>query len=138
MASTPNLAPEPLKHRKPFQFRLRTLLLVVTGFAVLLSLCSTVGVLLDYLDGPISESNFNKVKIGMSLREVESILGPGKQIQADQVMRISRSPDAQGNWNFHLVVDGDLFYEWDQGDRAIELGTKHGKVCDKWYGASGL
>ena len=108
----------------PFQFSLRTLLLVVTGFVLLLSAGKLVGLLLDYLEGPISERGLAKIKVGMILDEVEAILGPGTKAE--------QPPEEQGRGP---VIHGDHFYRWEscKSGQEIYLAFKNGKVYEKWY-----
>lgn len=121
--------------KRPFQFRLRTLLIIMTAFAVLLSMWSTLWLWVDYVEGPISERGFKKIEIGMDLDMVEAILGPGEQIPAGSVTQAPGSPDARRRGNLDLVVDGDQFFRWENAKygRRIELGIRDGKVCDKFY-----
>ena len=120
---------------KPFQFRLRTLFIVIAAVAFLLSMWQVLGLWLDYIEGPISERGFKKIAIGMRLDKVEAILGPGEQIPAEHVTQIPGSPYAKRKGNLDLVIDGDQFFSWYNPEygRRIEVGVRNGKVCDKFY-----
>lgn len=124
MTTAPNSESGQSSDGTQFQFRLRTLLLVVTGFAILLSAWTSLGLLLDYWEGPISERGLAKIKIGMTLAEAEAILGPGVQAE--------RPLEEQGRG---LVIHGDHFYRWSnfKCGQEIYLAFKNGKVCDKYY-----
>ena len=134
MADVSNGSPEPLTCQKPFQFRLRTLFYIVTGFAVLLSSCNVLDWWDGYCQGPISARGFNKVTIGMTLAEVEKILGPGQQIPVEYVVQAPGAPNAMRKGNLDLVIDGDVFFQWTHKKytRLIQLGMRDGKVCDKF------
>jgi hypothetical protein len=120
---------------RPFQFRLRTLFIVTAALAVLLSAWKTLDLWVDYVEGPISSRGFSRIKIGMSLDEVEAILGPGEQISLEHVTQIPGSPYAKRKGNLDLVVEGDEFFRWHNSKcgMEIQLGLRDGRVCDKWY-----
>jgi hypothetical protein len=131
-----DLTAEPeLGNARPFQFRLRTLFIVITAIAVLLSVWKVLGLWMDYLEGPISERGFEKIEIGMRLEEVQAILGLGEHISAEHVTQAPGSPDAKRRGNLDLVIDGNEFYRWADAtrNRRIEVGTRNGRVCDKFY-----
>jgi hypothetical protein len=66
-----------------------------------------------------------RVQVGMTLAEVEAILGPGTKVEG--------VPHYAGD---KPVVRGDVFYEWTAtqlyGEQFI-VGFKGGVVFDKWY-----
>ena len=70
------------------------------------------------------EAAVNRVQIGMTLAEVEAILGPGTQVHS-----VPSYPSGP-------VVRGEVFYRWTAtavyGEEAI-VGFKDGVVVDKWY-----
>jgi hypothetical protein len=127
--------PEAVQGKSPLQFRLRTIFLLIAACAALLSTWTLLAQLLDHLEGPISRRTFKKITLGMSLDEVEAILGPGRQIPVGSVTRGRGSPSARETWNLDLVIDGDQFFEWrdDEHGKRIELGMRDGKVCDKFF-----
>lgn len=70
------------------------------------------------------ESALGRVRVGMTIAEVEAVLGPGTLV--DSVPWSGSQP----------VVRGDVFYRWTAtavyGEEAI-VGFKDGAVVDKWY-----
>src|SRR5262245_8497153 len=73
-----------------------------------------------------------RVKVGMTLAEVENILGPGERQESQPGM-----PDYKGG--SIPVVQGDEFYVWKaDDDLAIWVGLREGKVHDKWFWAPSL
>jgi hypothetical protein len=102
--------------------------LVVLGvsvpLAVLLSCC-----LYFELHCPkkeVSHCNYEKLNIGMTVGEVEAILGAeGKEIAASALPRYSSGP----------VVQGETFFQWEGSINRIRVivGVKDERICDKWY-----
>src|SRR5262249_15487146 len=70
------------------------------------------------------EAASRRVQVGMTLAEVEAILGPGKLDKGLQFLHGGH------------VVRGDVFYRWTAtelyGEEFI-VGFKDGVVVDKWY-----
>jgi hypothetical protein len=72
-----------------------------------------------------------RIKTGMTLAEVESILGPGKQEKT--------KPGTMDQKGFSVpVLQGEELYVWEQDGYLWELtgsriwvGFQDGKVCDK-------
>lgn len=88
---------------------------------------------------------FCKVQLGMSLSEVEAILGPGKKISQSQLpllppfARPLQKPLEDG---LVPIISGDEFWFWGT-DRigwrsTIYVGFRNGKVCDKELQTDGL
>jgi hypothetical protein len=82
--------------------------------------CAVAGLLVA---GPIgcgskvSKDNFDKIKDGMTIAEVESILGKGEKASAGvSVAGVS--------------VTGDV-YEWKDGEKVINVVFKDGKMVGK-------
>lgn len=75
----------------------------------------------------ISKENYTRIKNGMTLREVETLLGPGTETERQYVPTTSPTREP--------VVYGDRFYSWKdvQTGKEIFVGVKDGVVCDKWY-----
>src|SRR5438094_6334422 len=67
--------------------------------------------------GTVSYCNYKRINDGMTLDEVERILGPGQAIQG---------PPIGGG---KPVVVGESFYLWRQGYDEIIVAFKDGKVC---------
>jgi hypothetical protein len=72
-----------------------------------------------------------RVKAGMTLAELEAVLGPGQPEEA---------PPGTPDWKGGSVplVRGDEFYVWEHGGLEIWVGLRGGKVCDKWFDAPSL
>jgi hypothetical protein len=102
-------------------------------------------------DSP-EEKNFKRVTVGMSVEEVEAILGPGTVMKQSEVMsyRVAVNPDEEAAFaerhrkagtvptardyatrNRH-VVEGDLIYHWESGYYETWIAFKDGKVCEKY------
>lgn len=68
-----------------------------------------------------------RIKVGMTLHEVESILGPGTE--CSQPPQTADGP----------VIRGEKFYYWKHGNGSdIWIGLREGKVYDKWFWAMPL
>jgi hypothetical protein len=72
-----------------------------------------------------------RVKAGMTLAELEAILGPGQPEEA---------PPGRPDWKGGTVplLRGDEFYVWEHDWLEIWVGLRGGKVCDKWFDAPSL
>jgi hypothetical protein len=84
--------------------------------------------------GP-TQCNYGRVSTGMTLSDVEAILGPGDEIPPGAVPVHAR--DKRGNIEF---VTGDRFFQWPKGrgpfmagGRQIIIGMRNDRVCDKWW-----
>ena len=80
-------------------------------------LCLLAVVVIPACGGAVSKDNYEKVKPGMTMDEVEDILGPGTKT-ADNVFE-GRDLDTYGL--------GEV-YVWEDGDKSITLVFKDGKV----------
>jgi hypothetical protein len=81
-------------------------------------------------DGTVSYGNYLRIRNGMTLDEVERILGPGKEIdQPPFIGDYSRPPGQYAR----AAVEGDEFYRWQAGYDSVTIGFRSGKVCDKYY-----
>jgi outer membrane protein assembly factor BamE (lipoprotein component of BamABCDE complex) len=87
--------------------RLSHLRAVVLGLAICLSLMSCIG-------SPISQENFEKIQTGMSLAQVQAILGPPTE---------SSSVD--------VAVFSGTVSKWKAGDVTITIQFVNGKVVAK-------
>jgi hypothetical protein len=76
---------------------------------------------------------YSKIRTGMSLRDVEFVLGPGKQIGPEAIQTIDYDENDPAN-RVHSVVQGDERYIWQTRDHfLLVVGFKNGAVADKWY-----
>ena len=80
---------------------------VVLGLAICMSLMSCIG-------SPISQENFEKIQTGMSLAQVQAILGPPTE---------SSSVD--------VAVFSGTVSKWKAGDVTITIQFVNGKVVAK-------
>lgn len=106
-------------------------------------------------DSPYS-NNYGRVQVGMTVEEVEAILGPGSSVKQSEVptVVVAVNPaDVQaseerakraGRWpqtardypvRHKPVVEGDLILKWvdDRTGERILVAFKDGKVCEKHY-----
>jgi hypothetical protein len=71
------------------------------------------------------ERSCDRVRVGMTLAEVEAVLGPGERVTAVPQMGV------------RPVVGGDVFYRWAAVPRGypemMYVGFCGGVVCDTWY-----
>src|SRR5207302_1670877 len=99
---------------------------------------------------------YDQVQVGMTLTEVESILGPGSQISAKDLSGklitkpgFVEPPDPPGGPPRTVrmapavvvpEVQGDQFYQWwnpDHSEYSL-VGMRDGKVCDKTFWQTSL
>ncbi len=82
-------------------------------------------ILAECRTGVISECNFEKIRLGMTVSEAEAILGSGQELEGKYVPYTDTGP----------VINGDRFFKWEGGTtaRAVWVGIRNGRICDKWY-----
>jgi hypothetical protein len=68
-----------------------------------------------------------RIHLGMTLTEVESILGPGK--------KCSWPPT---EWGIGPVVKGEQFFVWEDRGMEFWVGLRDGRVCGTWFWAPSL
>jgi hypothetical protein len=67
-----------------------------------------------------------RVRVGMTLDEVEAVLGPGRKEEGPP-----GTPDYKGG--SVPLVRGEEFYVWERDGLEIWVGLEDGKVCDKYF-----
>lgn len=73
-----------------------------------------------------STRKFDKIQAGMTLAQVEEILGEGDRRQYPPGLR-------ENDGNLRSAVEGDEFWVWnDPYGAAIWVGIRDGVVCDKY------
>ena len=72
------------------------------------------------------EKIFKTIQKGMTLSEIESILGEGVEIPPE---RLPMHPEKE---ILKPVIKGDIFYLWDKGEYRIIIGFVEGKVFEKY------
>ncbi len=105
---------------------------VVLGMALVLVLlpfsfwvcCPTTGSLFEW-------KYRYRVRVGMTVGEVEAILGRGERQEW-----VGWTPDGEGG--MVPFVRGDEFLLWEEDGLEIWTGIRDGKVCDKQFWASSL
>jgi predicted Zn finger-like uncharacterized protein len=92
------------------------------------------------LGGPVTEANFRKLKVEMTLADVESILGQGKELPDEEIpggIQEHITPEVKGKiqivepkrWRQWNAADNSIFVglsETDEGDRVSVLAFVHG------------
>jgi hypothetical protein len=111
--------------------------------------------LLHWPAQPALYRNYERVENGMTMEQVQALLGPGREIGKDDMPSVVRPApgvkvpkDPPGGpyrtvRDYPIVhapvVEGDRFFEWPSdwpplsGGPYIIIGFRGGKVCDKWY-----
>jgi hypothetical protein len=103
------------------------LLVLVTGLGVWSYCCPT---------GTAFEFNCRyRIKEGMTLDEVEAILGPGTEVPSSPVVRCRGS---DGQVTFRCVVEGKRLFYWERDGGAFHIGLEGGRVCSKSFWAPTL
>jgi hypothetical protein len=65
----------------------------------------------------------NRIREGMSLAEVEAVLGSGKRVPSGISQWHGRYQDGSGRWK-HITIEGDTeFYSWRQ-ERRLSLWSQ--------------
>lgn len=110
--------------------------LAVLAVMILLALVVpvTLIVLFDH-PGRFSRNNYLRIHTGMTLAEVEALLGgPGEELRRASLFT---SPDKN-----EPILEGDQVFLWrapqNHNGGQILVGLKDGKVCDKRFRQDGL
>jgi hypothetical protein len=78
--------------------------------------------------GSLTRSNYDKIQEGMTLAEVESLLGKGKLVPlTDQVP----AGPAQAQEIARLQAEGLETYLWESGDKMVKVQFQRGKMVRK-------
>ena len=91
-----------------------------------------------YWGARLSYCDFKRVEIGMTLQEVEAILGPGREISAKELPGEPDFDEPDLDKRVKPVVQGDRFFEWLGGGAEVFVAFRDGRVCDKWYWEASL
>lgn len=87
-----------------------------------------VCLLLPACKSKVNKTNYDKVKEGMSLEEVEKILGKGEKEMGD-------GSNVAGQFGVALpaapTAGGGDVYTWESGDKTIRLTFRSGKLVHK-------
>jgi hypothetical protein len=82
--------------------------------------------------------NYERIRVGMTLPEVEALLGgPGREIAREDLPQ-SRDfgPPVPHKWSKPVLI-GERFFGWLAPEQfkggGIIVGLKNGRVIDKWY-----
>ena len=101
-------------------------------------------------------ANYKEVRVGMSVEEVEAILGPGAPVKQEEVPSIvvpvnpqdavdslerakksGATPPTARDYPTRIkpVVEGDYILQWKNSEtwERIIVAFKDGKVCEKYY-----
>ncbi len=114
--------------------RVKTIAIIASVVALLL------GAFLCFAwDGPgLTQRKFNRIEYGMTLAEVEEILGPGRELRPHEVPDIRNGPVRPGDqvykWSeTRASEDNGQFKTVGRGERRICVAFRNGKVCDKTF-----
>lgn len=96
-----------------------------TRLAAVLVLCLLVTACIK---NKVTKDNFDKIKEGMTLEEVEKILGKGTKEEGD-------GTGTAAQFGVHIAqapkVGGGETYNWERGGKTITVGINQGKVVFK-------
>ena len=82
--------------------------------------------------GKPTECSFSRVQAGMTLAQVERILGPGHQVPRERVAQVQGPLQADGT-GLKPVVEGDTFFAWTGGGDGFWISFKNGRVKEKYH-----
>ncbi len=85
--------------------------------------------------GQFSHCNFQKIAAGMTLREVEAILGsPGIEVRESELPGIvDWDAPVDSPKRIKPVIAGEKYYRWEDGARYILVSLNNGAVREKNY-----
>jgi hypothetical protein len=105
----------------------------VVALAVTVMFGLAVGVYWQFFTGNPSEWSFSRVDAGMTVEEVQAILGPGREISREHVPEWGAERTAAGGRRTTRVVEGDRFFEWPQEDGAFYVSFAKNRVAEKHH-----
>src|SRR5262249_9118926 len=102
------------------------------------SVLCALAYLIDELHKNFGEENklfntYQRINLGMSLKEVQALLGPGSEIPASEVPQSPDFSELDPDKRSKPVVNGDKYYIWIVKGKKVVIGTTDDKVCGKWY-----
>jgi hypothetical protein len=111
----------------PIQTRQRIGLIIACLFCLVLPACG---------NKKMTQANFDKITVGMSLADVEAILGPGKKDDSGDGSGVAMQAGVFIQGAEKAGGRGVDTYVWESGDKVIKVFINNGKVSNKQ--ASGL
>jgi hypothetical protein len=134
------MSSDPAPPHRRFQFRLRTMMIGVTLFCVAGGGSLSAVAWLNRT-GIFSLANYQRIPPGMTLPEVERLLGGRgtEKFEGELPETVDpRVPIGSPN-RMRAVVVGDHYLRWDNGNGAeIIVSLRRGVVSEKWYWAPSL
>jgi hypothetical protein len=95
-----------------------TVLTFLAGWCFLLTGCAK---------SKVTKENFEQIEIGMTLEEVEGILGPGKLVGDGSLIAAQAGVDVGGISRPSSAVE----YVWESGNKSITVTFRQDKVAGK-------
>lgn len=85
--------------------------------------------------GIVSGRNYDRIRPGMTLDRVESLLGSrGRMVGEESLPRIvDRSQPVDSPRRIKAVISGERYYRWDNDATYILVSLKGGVVHEKWF-----
>jgi hypothetical protein len=103
---------------------------VCLGVGLLLAITGAVFLSFVNREGAFSYSNFERIRTGMTLAEVERLLGEtGNEINESFVPLIVVGQPKQQK----QVVSGGQYYRWENGNSYVIVSFRKGLVAEKYY-----
>jgi hypothetical protein len=81
--------------------------------------------------GQVCRCNYRRVQVGMTVADVESLLGPGQEIPEEEVPGVPAYVKPMRKGRSAPIIEGDLFYRWDDGYTEVYVGFKGHRVHEK-------
>jgi hypothetical protein len=105
------------------RIRFKHISYVVLGSGVIISV-----LLWYYLEETRFYRKYTRIHLGMTIKDVEGILGKGQNHQKEDVP-VGRFPGG----TIVPVVVGERFINWEYKFKTIWVGMRNGEVVSKWY-----
>ena len=102
----------------------------VCGIVALALFATAVSLFVIFDDAARFYLGYHRLRVGMTLSDVELILGRGTEIP-ERFVPIEKPKGMGGPGT--LVVHGDRFFEWRRGSLEIVVGFRDGRVIEKSY-----
>jgi hypothetical protein len=110
-------------------------LLILLAILLTLALAAVAGAAWWCRPGVFSYSNYQGIQPGMTLEQVESLLGgPGREIPESEVTYVVDNNAPVGSTKrLKHVVAGERYFEWGEDLFELIISLKGGRVAEKWY-----
>ena len=112
--------------------RARSTWIVVVIIGLLIYLTTSLVMCIMMSVGRPNYLNYFRIHEGMDIRDVESILGPGRELTKNEIPNTPDFSEPVPENRSKPVVRGDKILFWEGSNIEIYIGFNNNKVSTKW------